>query len=65
LEPDVAAATYDLAFKAFSRDGEVNEKGIRLSMDLARLSGKFDKDISPAEVVDFTLLRRARSELGW
>jgi NitT/TauT family transport system substrate-binding protein len=65
LEPDVATATYDLAFKAFSRDGEVNEKGIRLSMDLARLSGKFDKDISPAEVVDFTLLRRARSELGW
>jgi ABC-type nitrate/sulfonate/bicarbonate transport system substrate-binding protein len=54
LEPGVAAQTYDLAFKAFSRDGEVNEKGIRLSMDLARLSGKFDKDISLAELVDFT-----------
>ena len=65
LEPDVAAATYDLAFKAFSRDGEVNEKGICLSMDLARLSGTFDKDISPAEVGEFSLLRRARSELGW
>ena len=65
LEPDTAAATYDLAFKAFSHDAEVTEKGIRLSMDLARVSGKFDKDISPADVVDFTPLRRARSELGW
>jgi NitT/TauT family transport system substrate-binding protein len=65
LEPEVAAETYDLAFKAYSPDGEMSEKGIRLSMDLARLSGKFEKDISPADVVDFTLLRRARSELGW
>jgi NitT/TauT family transport system substrate-binding protein len=65
LDQEVAAATYDLALKAYSPDGEVNEKGIRLSMDLARITSKFDKDISPLDVVDFTLLRRARSELGW
>ncbi|MBI4529060.1 MAG: ABC transporter substrate-binding protein [Deltaproteobacteria bacterium] len=65
LEPAVAAGTYDLALKAYSSDGEVNEKGIRLSMELARLSGKFEQEISPSDVVDFTLLRRARSELGW
>jgi NitT/TauT family transport system substrate-binding protein len=65
LDQEVAAATYDLALGAYSPDGEVNEKGIRLSMDLARLTGKFEKEISPSDVVDFTFLRRARSELRW
>lgn len=65
LDEEVAAATYDLALKAYSPNGEVNEQGIRLSMDLARLTGKFEKEISPSDVVDFTLLRRVRSELGW
>lgn len=65
LDPNVAAETYDLALKAYSPDGEVNEKGIRLSMDLAKLSGKFEKELSPSDVVDFTILRRARSDLGW
>jgi hypothetical protein len=65
LDPNVAAETYDLALKAYSPDGEVNEKGVRLSMDLAKLSGKFEKELSPSDVVDFTILRRAGSDLGW
>jgi NitT/TauT family transport system substrate-binding protein len=65
LDPTVATETYDLALKAYSPNGEVNEKGVRLSMDLAKLSSKFEKEIAPSDVVDFTILRRARSDLGW
>jgi hypothetical protein len=36
-----------------------------LSMDLAKLSSKFEKEIAPSDVIDFTILRRARSDLGW
>jgi NitT/TauT family transport system substrate-binding protein len=65
LDPTVATETYDLALKAYSPNGEVNEKGVRLSMDLAKLSSKFEKEIAPSDVIDFTILRRARSDLGW
>jgi hypothetical protein len=50
--------TYDLALKAYSPEGEVNEKGVRLSMDLAKPSGKFEKEIAASDAMDFTILRR-------
>jgi NitT/TauT family transport system substrate-binding protein len=64
VDHEAAAATYDLARKSFSANGEVSEKGILLSMEFARTSGKFEKEISPAEIVDFTLLREVKKELG-
>jgi ABC-type nitrate/sulfonate/bicarbonate transport system substrate-binding protein len=62
---DVSAATYDLALKSYSRNGEVSEKGIALSMDFARTSGKFDKETLPSEFIDFNLLREVKKELAW
>ena len=50
VEREIAASTYDLARKSFSANGEVNEKGILLSMEFARTSGKFEKEISPSEI---------------
>jgi ABC-type nitrate/sulfonate/bicarbonate transport system substrate-binding protein len=63
LENEVAAATYDLSLNSYSRDGEVSEKGIRTSMESAQLTGKIEKDLSPSDVTDFTLLREVRKEL--
>ena len=65
VEREIAVATYDLARKSFSANGEVNEKGILLSMEFARTSGKFEKEISPLEIIDFNLLREVKKELGW
>jgi ABC-type nitrate/sulfonate/bicarbonate transport system substrate-binding protein len=65
LDPGVAAASYDLAAKSYSQNGEVSEKGISLSMEFVRMSSKIEKDIAPAEMVDFNILREARKELGW
>src|SRR6266404_9164525 len=65
VEREVAGATYDLARKSYSTNGEVSEKGILLSMEFARTSGKFEKEISPSEIVDFNLLREVKKELVW
>ena len=64
VEHEVAGATYDLARKSYSTNGEVSEKGILLSMEFARSSGKFEKETSPSEIVDFNLLREIRKELA-
>jgi len=61
---EIATATYELARKSYSANGEVSEKGILLSMEFARTGGKFEKEISPSEIVDFNLLREVRKELG-
>src|SRR5258707_4904440 len=65
VEREIAASTYDLARKSFSANGEVNDKGILLSMEFARTSGKFEKEISPSEIIDFNLLREVKKELVW
>lgn len=65
LDKNTAAATYDLAIKSTSRNGEASEKGFALSMDLAKASGKIEKDLAPSEMADFGILREARKELGW
>jgi NitT/TauT family transport system substrate-binding protein len=65
VEREIAASTYDLARKSFSANGEVNDKGILLSMEFARTSGKFEREISPSEIIDFNLLREVKKELGW
>jgi len=65
LDQGTAAASYDLAVKSYSQNGEVSEKGISLSMEFVRMGSKFEKEITPAEMVDFKLLREVRKELGW
>jgi NitT/TauT family transport system substrate-binding protein len=65
VERPIADATYDLARKSYSRNGEVSEKGIMLSMEFARSSGKFEKEPAAAEIIDFNLLREVKKELAW
>ena len=65
LDRDIGAASYDLALKSYSRNGEVSEKGVALSMEFARAGAKFDKESSPSEMIDFTLVRQAKKELNW
>jgi hypothetical protein len=53
-----------LARKSYSTNGEISEKGVLLSMEFARSSGKFEKETLPSEIVDFNLLREVRKELA-
>ena len=65
VDRNIAAATYDLARKSYSANGEVSEKGILLSMEFARTSGKFEKEPAPGAIVDFNLLHEVKKELAW
>lgn len=65
VDRDIATASYDLAVKSYSRSGEVSEKGVALSMEFARASGRFDKEPLASEITDFALLRQAKKELAW
>jgi NitT/TauT family transport system substrate-binding protein len=65
LDRDIASASYDLAVKSYSLNGEVDLKGIEINMEFVRATGKIDKESAPADMVDFALLREARKELGW
>jgi ABC-type nitrate/sulfonate/bicarbonate transport system substrate-binding protein len=65
LDRELASASYDLARKSYSANGEVDLKGVELNMEFARLTGKIEKESAPSDMVNFALLREARKELGW
>jgi hypothetical protein len=57
--------TYDLALKSYSRNGEVDDRGIQLTVDMINAREKIDKRISVSDFVDYTQLREARKNLSW
>ncbi len=65
LDKETATATYDLALKSYSRNGEADVKGVELSIEFARITGKIEKEGNPSDMVNFALMREVRKELGW
>jgi hypothetical protein len=60
----MATATYESVLKAFSDDGSVPEDGLRLLIEEAKRTAKVSRDVSPADVADFSALGEAQKELG-
>lgn len=65
LDKKIASMTYDLALKSYSRNGEVDDRGIQLTVDMINAREKIDKRISVSDFVDYTQLREARKNLSW
>lgn len=65
LDKKIASMTYDLALKSYSRNGEVDDKGIQLTVDMITAREKMEKKTSPSDLVDYTQLREARKNLAW
>jgi NitT/TauT family transport system substrate-binding protein len=65
LDKKIAAMTYDLALKSYSRNGEVEDRGIQLTADMINAREKIEKKINVSELVDYTPLREARKNLAW
>jgi ABC-type nitrate/sulfonate/bicarbonate transport system substrate-binding protein len=63
IDRQSAADYYDATWKSSSVDGSIPEKGLRLVLEDAKSAMKIDRDIQPAEVADFTLVREAQKEL--
>jgi NitT/TauT family transport system substrate-binding protein len=65
LDRKVASMTYDLALKSYSRNGEVDDRGILLTVDMINAREKIEKKFNVNDLVDYTQLREARKNLQW
>lgn len=64
LDNKTASRTYDLVAHTYSGNGEVAEEGVSLVLRFIKEYGKIETEISPSDLVDYTLLRQARKNLG-
>lgn len=64
VDKEMAAATYDSSLKVFNEDGSLPERGLRLLIDEAKRQAKVEREVSPSEVADLSILRDAQRELG-
>ena len=60
----MTTATYDSVLKLFNDDGSVPEKGLLLVIDELKKLAKVEREISPSEVADLSLLNEAQKEMG-
>jgi NitT/TauT family transport system substrate-binding protein len=65
LDRKIASMTYDLALKSFSRNGEVDDRGILLTVDMINAREKVEKKFNVSDFVDYTQLREAKKNLAW
>jgi NitT/TauT family transport system substrate-binding protein len=63
-DKEMATAGYESVLKLFNDDGSVPEKGLLLVIEELKKLGKVEREISPNEVADLSLLREAQKELG-
>jgi NitT/TauT family transport system substrate-binding protein len=59
-----ATAGYESVLKLFNDDGSVPEKGLLLVIDELKKLAKVEREISPSEVVDLSILKEAQGEVG-
>jgi len=63
-DKEMATAGYESVVKLFNDDGSVPEKGLLLVIEELKRLAKIEREISPSEVADLSLLREAQKELG-
>ena len=63
VDKEMATATYESSLKVFNEDGGLPENGLRLLIDEAKKQAKVEREISPGEVADLSILRDAQREL--
>jgi ABC-type nitrate/sulfonate/bicarbonate transport system substrate-binding protein len=61
---DVAERTYDLGVESFAVDGLIQDNGLQLLIDAAKETSGRPSTVTPADVADFTLARRAGAVAG-
>ena len=63
-DKEMATAGYESVLKLFNDDGSVPEKGLLLVIDELKRLARVEREISPTEVADLSILREAQKELG-
>jgi len=63
-EKEMATAGYESVVKLFNDDGSVPEKGLLLVIEELKKLAKVEREISPSEVADLSILREVQKEMG-
>jgi hypothetical protein len=63
-DAEMTTATYESVLKAFNDDGNVPEKGLLLVIDELKKLAKAEREITPSEVADLSILKEAQKEMG-
>ena len=63
-DKEMATAGYESVLKLFNDDGSVPEKGLFLVIEELKKLAKVEREISPSEVADLSILKEAQKELG-
>lgn len=63
-EKEMATAGYESVLKLFNDDGSVPEKGLLLVIEELKKLAKVEREISPNEVADLSILKEAQRDLG-
>ena len=64
IDQEMTTATYESVSKLFNDDGSVPEKGLLLVIEELKKLAKVDREISPSEVADLSLLKETQKEMG-
>jgi ABC-type nitrate/sulfonate/bicarbonate transport system substrate-binding protein len=64
VDKEMATATYESVLPVFSEDGSLPENGLRLLIEEAKKQAKVEREVSPDEVADLSILRQAQREFG-
>jgi NitT/TauT family transport system substrate-binding protein len=63
-DKQMATAGYESVVQLFNDDGSVPEKGLLLVIEELKKVAKVEREISPSEVADLSILKEAQRELG-
>lgn len=63
IDMEMATATYDSTVKAFSDDLSLPDSGLRLLIQEAKRLTKLDREVSPGDVADLSLLRAVQRDM--
>jgi len=63
-DAEMTAATYESVLNLFNDDGSVPEKGLLLVIDELKKLAKVEREITPSEIADLSLLKEAQKEMG-
>jgi NitT/TauT family transport system substrate-binding protein len=63
-DKEMATAGYESVVRLFNDDGSVPEKGLLLVIEELKRLGKVEREISPSEVAELSILKEAQKELG-
>ncbi len=64
IDAEMTTASYESVLKLFNDDGSVPEKGLLLVIDELKKLAKMEREISPSDVADLSILKEAQQELG-